>query len=170
MLIMYSTVHANKYLSQTVNCSENLPAHECNNSSEVSIPFYLFCFCLQRMHRSTEDERFLENEQCQMWLERWETQAMNTPNVTLKEKRKMFLSDKTKFDVYSMITGFKVYCRMLFKMYPGSTVLACYTNQDKLENFFGEQRAVNGQTTNPSILQTGNCINAFTVKYMLAVQ
>ena len=115
MLIMYSTVHANKYLSQTVNCSENLPAHECNNGSEVSIPFYLFCFCLQRMHRSTEDERFLENEQCQMWLERWETQAMNTPNVTLKEKRKMFLSDKTKFDVYSMITGFKVYCRTLFK-------------------------------------------------------
>jgi hypothetical protein len=95
---------------------------------------------------------------------------MNTPNVTLKEKRKMFLSDKTKFDVYSMITGFKVYCRTMFKMYSGSTVLACHTNQDKLENFFGEQRAVNGQTTNLSILQTGNCINAFTVKYMLAVQ
>ena len=39
----------------------------------------------------------------------------------------------------------------------------CYTNQDKLENFFGEQRAHNGATTNPTIMQTGtNHICIFT--------
>ena len=101
--------------------------------------------------RSMEDERFLENYQCQKWL-----QAMNTTGIPLKERRKMFLSDKTHFDVLSMIMGFKQYCSILFTMYPGSSVSACSTNQDKLENFFGEQRAVNGQTINPTILQTGN--------------
>ncbi len=115
--------------------------------------FTFIALCLT--YRSTEDERFAENDQCQKWLERWETQALKTPGLTLKERRKIFLSDKTKFDVYSMITGFKVYCRTLFTMYRGSNVSARNTNQDKLENFFGEQRAVNGQTTNPTILETG---------------
>ena len=66
------------------------------------------------------------------------------PYISLKEKGKMFLSNKTMFDVCSMM-GFEAYCDILFKMYPGSSVLACYTNQDKLENFFGEQRVHNGQ-------------------------
>ena len=112
-------------------------------------------------YRSTDDERFAENDQCQEWLERWELEATSTPGVSLTEKRKMFVSDKTKFDVYSMIIGFKVFCHTLFTMYPGSNVFACNTNQDKLENFFVEQRAVNGQTTNPTILQTGTftCIS-----------
>ena len=44
-------------------------------------------------------------------------------------------------------------------MYPGLSVSVCSTKQDKLKNFFGEQRAVNGQTTNPTILQTGNYNN-----------
>ena len=70
----------------------------------------------------------------------------------------MFLSEKTKFDVYSMIIGFKTYCDTLFKMCPGATVCASKTNQDRLENFFGEHRAFNGQTTNPTILQTGTFI------------
>ena len=80
---------------------------------------------------------------------------MSTDGISLKEKGKMFMSYKTMFDVYSMIVGFEVYCNILFKMYPGSSVSACYTNQDKLENFFGEQGAHNGQTTNPTIMQTG---------------
>ena len=53
---------------------------------------------------------------------------MCTAGISLKEKRKMFLSDKVKFNVSSMITGFKVYCLVLFKMYPGSNVSACHTN------------------------------------------
>ena len=115
-------------------------------------------FCL--FFRSMEDERFLENDQCQKWLQMWESKAMNTKGIPLKERRKMFLSDKTHFDVLSMIMGFKQYCSILFKMYPGSSVSAVSTNEDKLENFFGEQRSVNGQTTNPTILQTVNYNNS----------
>ncbi|KXJ24465.1 hypothetical protein AC249_AIPGENE22554 [Exaiptasia diaphana] len=131
-----------------------------NNSLEKTAELLSTTSCLiknfknKKPYRSIEDERFIENQQCFEWLERWQAQAKNAPGVTPKEKVKMFLSEKTKFDVYSMILGFKVYCDILFKMYPGSSVCACYTNQDKLENFFGEQRAHNGQTTNPTILQT----------------
>ena len=39
-------------------------------------------------------------------------------------------------------------------MYPGSTACAFYTNDDKLEKCYGEQRAYNRQTINPTILQT----------------
>lgn len=79
----------------------------------------------------------------------------------------MFISDKTNFDVHSMIIGFKAYCDILFTMYPGSSASACYTNQDPLENFFGEQRAQNGQTTNPTILQTGTSKNILHVTNLI---
>lgn len=64
---------------------------------------------------------------------------------TPRERNKMFLSEKTKYDVYSMIVGFQAYSDCLFLMYPGSNTSSYYTNQDQLENFFGEQRASNGQ-------------------------
>ena len=117
--------------------------HQCLPSIIIS----LIC-------RSIEDQRFIENEQCKEWLESWQKQTL-TVNIPKKQREKMFISEKTKFDVFSMIIGFKAYCETLFKMYPGASVIAIYTNQDKLENFFGEQRAHNGQTTNPTILQTG---------------
>lgn len=114
-------------------------------------------------NRSLEDERFIENKRCLEWFHKWETQVKSADGIALKEKGKMFLSNKTMFDVCSMIMGFEAYCDILFKMYPGSSVSACYTNQDKLENFFGEQRAHNGATTNPTIMQTGtNHICIFT--------
>ena len=91
-----------------------------------------------------EDERLIENKCCLEWLHMWETQVKSADGISLKEKSKMFLSNKTMFDVCSMIMGFEAYCDILFKMYPGSSVSACYTNQDKLENFFGKQRAHNG--------------------------
>jgi hypothetical protein len=56
--------------------------------------------------RSSEDDRFVENKRCLQWFERWETQAMSTDGISLKEKGKMFMSYKTMFDVYSMIVGF----------------------------------------------------------------
>ena len=104
---------------------------------------------------SLEEERFIENKRCLDWFHTWETQVKRADGIALKEKGKMFLSNKTMFDVCSMIMGFEAYCDILFKMYPGSSVSACYTNQDKLGNFFGEQRAHNGATTNPTIMQTG---------------
>lgn len=105
--------------------------------------------------RSIEDTRFVENQRCLSWIQNWEDQTKDATTLPLKERNKMFLSVKTKFDVYSMIIGFQEYSDILFKMYPGATVCASSTNQDRLENFFGEQRAYNGQTTNPTILQTG---------------
>ena len=72
-----------------------------------------------------------------------------------KEKVRMFLSKKTKFDLFSMVIGFSKYCCNLLTMFPGASITARCMNQDRLENFFGEQRALNGQADNPTLMQTG---------------
>lgn len=106
-----------------------------------------------------DDPRFTENQTCLKWFQRWETQVKSIQGVPPNEKGCMFISGKTKFDVFSMILGFHKYCSTLLQMFPGASVTACLTNQDRLENFFGEQRALNGQADNPTIMQTGNYLN-----------
>jgi len=105
-----------------------------------------------------DDIRFTENQTCLDWLKRWETQVKCTGGVSPKDKGRMFLSQKTKFDVFCMIVGYNKYCITLLQMFPRASISACLTNQDRLENFFGEQRASNGQADNPTIMQTGNYI------------
>lgn len=102
-----------------------------------------------------DDPRFIENQNCLDWFQRWDTQVQEAEGVPSKEKVRMFLSKKTKFDVFSMVIGFYEYCSNFLKMFPGASITACLTNQDRLENFFGEQRALNGQTDNPTLMQTG---------------
>ncbi len=74
--------------------------------------------------RSIEDTRFVENQRCFAWIQKWEDQTKDATTLPLKENTKMFLSEKTKFDVYSMVIGFKMYCDTLLQMYPGATVYA----------------------------------------------
>jgi hypothetical protein len=89
------------------------------------------------------------------WIITWEDDVKSLSQLKPVERNKRFLSLKTKFDVMSMILGFKSYCKTLFSKFPGSQAHVLLSNQDPLENFFGEQRAQNGQADNPTILQTG---------------
>lgn len=65
-----------------------------------------------------------------------------------KERNQRFISFKTKFDVFSVILGFKSFRTTLLSKFPGCEVKVSLLNQDALENFFGEQRAQNGQADN----------------------
>lgn len=67
----------------------------------------------------------------------------------------MFISEKTMFDVASMVIGFKSYCSILFSQYPGCEIKPSRTNQDRQELFFGRQRAQEGQNENPTELSYG---------------
>lgn len=59
------------------------------------------------------------------------------------------------FDITSMTLGFRSYCKAMFDVVPGVQILSSRTSQDALENFFGCQRAQQGQNNNPTVLQYG---------------
>ena len=54
-----------------------------------------------------------------------------------------------------MVFGFQKYCEVLFHLFPGCEVKTSRTNPDNLEQFFGRQRAQNGQNNNPTESQYG---------------
>ena len=66
----------------------------------------------------------------------------------------MFISKKLSYDLRSMILGYQKYCET-FRLFPGCAIRTNRTNQDNLEQFFGRQRAQNGQNNNPTELQYG---------------
>ena len=93
------------------------------------------------------------------WFQSWEDDVKSNSQLKPKERNRRFLSFKTKFDVFSMIIiGFKSFCKTLLSKFPGCQVSVSLLNQDALENFFGEQRAQNGQADNPTVLQTGRTL------------
>ncbi len=47
-----------------------------------------------------DDPRLIENQNCLDWFQRWERQVQETDGVQPKEKVQMFLSKKTKFDIF----------------------------------------------------------------------
>lgn len=105
-----------------------------------------------------DDSRFSENLACVSWFddwERWVSQKKST-QIPAKELEKMFISKKLSFDLRSMVFGFQKYCEVLFHLFPGCEIKTNRTNQDNLEQFFGRQRAQNGQNNNPTESQYGN--------------
>ena len=50
--------------------------------------------------------RFNENEQCLEWLRAWRKTVSNRKDLQASDRNKMFLSEKTMFDVSSTIIGF----------------------------------------------------------------
>ena len=116
---------------------------------------FTVCLCIYFI-RSLDDPRLLENDSCLQWVLNWEKYVNSLVHLKPKERNKKFLSFKTKFDVQSMILGFKSYCNTLFSKFPGSEANVLLSNQNALENFFVEHRAQNGQADNPTVLQIGN--------------
>lgn len=69
-----------------------------------------------------------------------------------------------------MVFGFQKYCEVLFHLFPGCEVKTNRTNQDNLEQFFGRQRAQNGQNNNPTESQYGKYNNSFILSSFIPLK
>ncbi len=108
-------------------------------------------------YRNQDDIRFTENASVLLWLEEWQNETGNSDGNAAQRARK-FISNKTKFDIFSMVLGFQSYCNEMMELFPGIHVKSHQTSQDYLELFFACQRAQRGQNNNPSALQYGELL------------
>lgn len=106
-------------------------------------------------NRSLDDNRFVENDESLKWVKEWENTVKTTEAISKKEKNRRFLSDYTKYDLLSMVVGFKGFCKNMFHDFNGCGITTSRTNQDVVENFFCQSPSFNGQNSNPSVLQYG---------------
>ena len=109
---------------------------------------------IQSYSRNQDDIRFTENESVLLWLKEWEDEA-SRGDGNAAQRARHFISSKTRFDLFSMVLGFRSYCNEMMKLFPGIHIRSHQTSQDYLELFFACQRAQGGQNNNPSALQYG---------------
>ena len=99
------------------------------------------------------DERLLQLQEVETWLDSWEDNVNSMENVKAGEKSKMLMSHETVSDVHSMIKGFSEVCRRRVLEQKRSLVPAGL-NSDIVENFFCQQRTIcHGSNSNPSVHQ-----------------
>ena len=67
------------------------------------------------------DDRFAQLYEICAWFTEWEEQSKLLPG-TANERKKATLSDKTLFDLKSMVFGFKHLCKATFDKHPGSVI------------------------------------------------
>lgn len=106
-------------------------------------------------YTSMADPRFEENEVSLKWLQAWENEVKSIVGMKATERKKLFISDKTMFDVSSSVIGFRELCKSSFKYHPGSSVYAHRVNSNIVENVFCQQHGRNGQNDNPTYQQYG---------------
>ena len=102
----------------------------------------------QKPFQFLADDRLAQHTSCLRFFSEWErsVKASNQPPAT---KDKMLLSDKLKFGLASMITGFQQLCKTVLTRCPGRSVVPSRTNSNIVENIFCQQRGCNGQN-NPN--------------------
>ena len=105
--------------------------------------------------RSMDDSRFVENESVVHWLDEWQAEVQEDQSLTASERSRRFISTKTRFDLRSMVKGFKVYCKIMMNIFSGVHLISSRTSQDYVELFFACQRAQQGQNNNPTEWQYG---------------
>ena len=88
-----------------------------------------------------KDNRFLKLQRALQYFRNWK---LNT--TTSKE----FISDKSWFDMQSMILGFISLVKTKLGRFPGSFIKPAIVNQDVVENHFCQLRGANGQNDNPT--------------------
>ena len=87
-----------------------------------------------------KDNRILKLQRALQYFRNWRLNV-----ITSKE----FLSDKTWFDLQSMILGFISLVKSKLTRFPGSCIKPAIVNQDVVENHFCRLRGANGQNHNP---------------------
>lgn len=88
-----------------------------------------------------KDNRILKLQRALQYFHNWKLNV-----ITSKE----FLSDKTWFDLQSLIHGFISLVKSKLTRFPGSCIKPAIVNQDVVENHFCQLRGANGQNDNPS--------------------
>ena len=88
-----------------------------------------------------KDNRILKLQRALQYFRYWKLNV-----ITSKE----FLSDKTWFDLQSMILGFISLVKSKLTRFPGSCIKPAIVNQDVVENNFCQLRGANGQNDNPT--------------------
>ena len=107
----------------------------------------------------TDDQRFEVLDSAIRYLDEWIAQAKSAPG-TPSERSKMILADKTLFDFYSMILGFKQICIQSNSRHPSTSLLAWKMNTNHVENIFCQQRGYLGQNDNPRYEQYAHTMNS----------
>jgi hypothetical protein len=105
---------------------------------------------------SIDDSRLHQLDVALAWFTKWEESVMSmacAPGI----KGKMLLSDKLRFDLSSMVFGFKSLCAIVIAN--GGSVVPATTNSNIVENIFCQQRGHNGQNTNPNYYQYCHTMN-----------
>ncbi|XP_070552284.1 uncharacterized protein [Ptychodera flava] len=117
-------------------------------------------FTDMRPYFHLEDQRLEENDRVLEFFKTWEGRVTGLRSLPSTQRNKMLLSEKARFDISSMVLGFKKVCEISFSKYPGSGIVAARANSNLVENVFCQQRGKNGQNSNPHYLQYGSGINA----------
>lgn len=85
------------------------------------------------------------------------TIAAHFADITVSKE---FLSDKTWFDIQSMIIGFTSLVKSKLSRFPGSVIKPAILNQDVVENHFSQLRGANGQNDHPTYQMVQHTQNA----------
>ena len=88
-----------------------------------------------------KDIRLLKLQRALQYFAEWKS-STSSP--------KEFLSEKTWFDLQSMVFGFISMVKSKFAHFPGSLIKPAIVNQDVVENHFSQLRGANGQNDNPT--------------------
>ena len=109
--------------------------------------------------KDINDDRLKEIEALLGWFTDWQLESHNAP-ATVSERKKMMISDKTLFDLQSMVIGFQEVCRETFREHPSTSILPWRINTNLVENIFCQQRALQGQNDNPRYIQYQSGMNS----------
>lgn len=74
-------------------------------------------FADRRPVSSLDDHRFATNHEVLDYLNRWEKDAEEHTELSKAERAKRLLSDKLRFDLSSMIIGFREMCTIAFNIF-----------------------------------------------------
>jgi len=99
---------------------------------------------------SLDDHRLALNEQVLSYIQNWVQDADSHRELRKADREKRLISYKLRFDLSSIIIGFRQVCKIVFERFPGSTISPFRTNSDLFENIFCQERGDNGQNSNPT--------------------
>ena len=102
------------------------------------------------------DDRIVMLDDCVSWLHDWINENKES-HGTPAERNKKIISEKTIFDVFSMLLGFRRVCKSITEN--GGMIVPSRFNSDIVENVFCQQRGSHGQNDNPTYLQYADGMN-----------
>jgi hypothetical protein len=107
------------------------------------------------------DVRLTKLAEVRDWFKEWYNGIMKIEDKTAGQKRKMLMSRETCDDVRYCITGFISICET--RIADGYSVMPSRINSDVIEKKNCQQRARNGDNTNPTYLQYRKNINTIAL-------